>query len=240
MTKNNRFATKAAVASVLLLTASLQAQAFTYTVQPGTSNSTQAGASTITFGTSPVNNTTSVAGNAAPNDVVYAGINAGVGYSFLDGALYNPSISTISGITARPIGSVDNFWSVGSDPAEQVGPGLINFTAGLSYFGFLWGSPDTYNTVSFYNGATLLGSVLGTAVLPPGSGDQSASTYFNFFAGPNEQITRVTFSSNQNAFETDNMAFIAAPVPEPETYAMLLGGLGLISLVLRRRKQQGR
>lgn len=35
-----------------------------------------------------------------------------------------------------------------------------------------------------------------------------------------------------------NEANIAAPVPEPETYAMMLAGLGLLGFVARRRKQQ--
>jgi hypothetical protein len=30
---------------------------------------------------------------------------------------------------------------------------------------------------------------------------------------------------------------VAAPIPEPETYAMLLAGLGLLSLVARRRRK---
>ncbi|WP_348697750.1 choice-of-anchor A family protein [Duganella fentianensis] len=32
--------------------------------------------------------------------------------------------------------------------------------------------------------------------------------------------------------------YVAAPVPEPETYAMLLAGLGLVGAVARRRRQQ--
>lgn len=36
----------------------------------------------------------------------------------------------------------------------------------------------------------------------------------------------------------DNVSVIAAPVPEPETYAMMLAGLGLLGFVSRRRKAQ--
>jgi len=32
--------------------------------------------------------------------------------------------------------------------------------------------------------------------------------------------------------------YVAAPVPEPETYAMLLAGLGLVGVIARRRRQQ--
>lgn len=37
---------------------------------------------------------------------------------------------------------------------------------------------------------------------------------------------------------TLNANLVAAPVPEPETYAMMLAGLGLLGFVARRRKQQ--
>ncbi len=40
----------------------------------------------------------------------------------------------------------------------------------------------------------------------------------------------------QETFEMDNMKF-ATPVPEPETYAMLLAGLGLMGFVARRRRK---
>jgi len=43
--------------------------------------------------------------------------------------------------------------------------------------------------------------------------------------------------SSGNAFETDNHAFIAAPVPEPEIYAMMAVGMGMMGWVARRKKR---
>ena len=52
--------------------------------------------------------------------------------------------------------------------------------------------------------------------------------------GLGDVYKRQVFSSGGNAFETDNHAFISA-VPEPETYAMLLAGLGLMAVIARRK-----
>ncbi len=43
-------------------------------------------------------------------------------------------------------------------------------------------------------------------------------------------------ASNGAAIVMDNLSLTAAPVPEPETYALLLAGLGLIGATAKRRK----
>ncbi len=215
-------------AAVLIASAALPAHAFTTSVTTG-SFSSQAGAFTIDFGVSPINNSGPVSG-ALPS---------GPGYSYSGGALFNYDSSSglPNGISARPPGSTGNFWSIGNTPVAQQGPGVVSFSAPASYFGFLWGSPDTYNYVSFYNGSQLLGSYNGSAIKVPANGDQTYARYFNAYAGAGEVITSVVFTSSTNAFETDNHAFVSA-IPEPETYAMLLAGLGLLSVHARRRKQK--
>jgi hypothetical protein len=221
--------------AALLLASGTQAQAALSTSTTFGPVSTQAGAYTIDFGTSPVNNSTSVVGSSAPNDVIYSGTAQGNSFQYVDGALYN-NTSLISGIAARPVGAIDNYLSVGNSGTSS-GPSSLTFSQGLSYFGFLWGSPDAYNTVTFWNGSTQLGSFDGSAVLTPPNGDQSFSSFFNVSATGGDLITKVTFASNGMAFETDNHAFVTA-VPEAETYAMMLAGLGLMGAVVRRRKSR--
>jgi hypothetical protein len=38
---------------------------------------------------------------------------------------------------------------------------------------------------------------------------------------------------------TTSLQLQTAPIPEPETYAMMLAGLGLMALLARRRKHNG-
>ncbi len=184
----------------------LQAHALTTTVTYG-STSAEPGAVTIDFDSAPP-----------------------AGWSYSGGALFT---SNIGGVTAQPPGSTGNFWSIGTSGGQD-GPGVVALAGGASYYGFLWGSPDTYNTVSFYDGATLLGSFTGAAVWPPANGDQSIGRFFNAYAGSGETITSIMFTSTGNAFETDNHAVVA--VPEPETYALMLAGLTAVGFVARRRR----
>ena len=221
-------------AAALLLASGTQAHAALNTSTSFGAISGQAGAYTIDFGTSAVNNATSVAGTSAPNEVIFSGTAQGNSFQYVEGALYNTSL--ISGVAARPVGSLGNFLSVGNS-GNSSGPTTLTFTQGLSYFGFLWGSPDAYNQVTFWNGNTVLGSYSGSAVMAPPNGNQSFASYFNVSATGGDVITKVTFASSGMAFETDNHAFVTA-VPEAQTYAMMLAGLGLMGAIVRRRKSR--
>lgn len=209
--------TQTLIATAVALCA-VQAQALTWSISAG-GYSTQAGARHETF------------------DDVATDANEALDMSYAGGNLFNNSIG---GITARPPGSVGNFLSVGIS-GGQGGPIVVNLTAApAGYYGFLWGSPDRYNSVEFYDDETLLKSLSGADVFAnpnPANGFQGAFSngqYFNAFAGHAEQITRVVLRSTGNAFETDNHAVMA--VPEPGSYALMLAGLGVMGFVAKRRK----
>ncbi len=95
-------------------------------------------------------------------------------------------------------------------------------------------SPGQTLMASAYNGATLLSSM----TLSLGAiNSWSSHSIFNM-AG----IDKLVLDGSQSGFSpygVDNLQFnSAAPVPEPETYAMMLAGLGLLGIVARRRRQQ--
>lgn len=142
-------------------------------------------------------------------------------------------------------GAVGNFLCL---RGSQSKPGVVTVdlsTTAADYYGFRWGSIDFYNTVSFYDGSTLLLSLTGTQV-KDGSGGM-ASGYFNVYAAAGEAITRVVLESSRSSLESDNHAVHFKPqsfapyapiatVPEPSTYALLLAGLGVIGLLARHRR----
>jgi hypothetical protein len=74
----------------------------------------------------------------------------------------------------------------------------------------------------------------------------AASAASSQFADGGSSWPHYTFGANEQGWVVQsaavggpaNLYVISVPVPEPETYAMLLAGLGLVGFVARRRKQQ--
>jgi hypothetical protein len=153
---------------------------------------------------------------------------------------WNSAIFTTSdtNVRAQPLGSTGGFASVG--PADGT-PGVFDLTGlgPIATLSFLWGSIDTYNTLEVLGeGGAVLASFAGLQVWDPANGDQGSTATNRLvrltFSGDSQAaVTGLRFNSTGNAFEFDNLA--VAAVPEPATWAMMIGGFGLIGFASRRR-----
>lgn len=163
----------------------------------------------------------------------------GTGSSVVQGAVVNqyarPFISGTNG---------DGFGSqvAGADETRYLSTGIgsivFQFTSAQTYFGLLWGSVDTYNTLAFYDGDTEVGSFTGAAVSAAADGNQGEQgTFYVNFDNLDGTFDRVVASSSEYAFEIDNIAYSNSRnrVPDSGTTVALLG-LALTGLAAFRRK----
>lgn len=112
------------------------------------------------------------------------------------------------------------------------GSATYDFGSARSALSFLWGSPDTYNNLvielSGGGGST---TINGAAVQPP----VAVGANFVTISGIG-MFDTVTFKSGGNAFEYANVA----AVPLPAAGLLLVGGLGALGLMGRRKVAKAR
>ena len=215
MTRNIKHVRLNAVIAVAALLAATSASAYTVT-EGGTAagadgvKTSHAGAITTDFNSSLV------------NPIGYLG----------GGVVFGDS----SGLWATPPADITNYFSVGPS-TNAIATISLGFDS--DYFGYYGGSPDIYNSIELWNSGSLVrsftGAELAAAIPHPADGNQSVGAYVNISASnASEYFDTIKILSTSNAFETDNHA--VTQVPEPESYAMFMAGLGLMGFIARRRK----
>jgi hypothetical protein len=152
-------------------------------------------------------------------------------------------IGGVSGHYASPYGITDTYLTVPYN--YSAGAVALTTPGNYNYFGLYWGSLDLYNSIDFYDGASLIGSFNGADIFSlmanGGQSSWASNRYVNFLFTDGDLFDRIVLVSTNWAFESDNHAFgnVTTSVPEPGTLAMF--GLGLMGLgAIARRRQATR
>lgn len=135
------------------------------------------------------------------------------------GVVNGSSAATAAPYVGPAAGGQDqtNYLSIGG------GSETITFTSQMNTFGLYWGSLDSFNSVKFYDGDTLVASYTGAQFSPlfP-SGNQtsfSSNGYVQLSHLP--LFDMVVLSSPQTAFEIDNIS--AGYIPESDGFSPVTG-----------------
>ncbi|MHA4871127.1 PEP-CTERM sorting domain-containing protein [Duganella sp. PWIR1] len=183
---------------------------------------------------------TQVVGDSNQYVFDYAIKNVSQGYKLtqtgLDGfTIYIPNSAEVISVTApTPYIGAPGYWSTGASASLDLrGDGSQNMVAPTGYKAFtFWGQ---YTESVYQIGSTAHFSITLDNV-SVGQNTVGVSTYFGGYGVPSGQEFAHNEYGNYTTFTTNAVSAIAA-VPEPETYAMMLAGLGLVGLIARRRRQ---
>ena len=159
--------------------------------------------------------------NTVPLTIDFSNGDAG---GFTGGTIYAASVDNVA---AKPQGDFGDFYVVGPNSTAS-----INLAANTyNDISFIWGTVDWYNEVKLTLSDNSVVTIEGSSYQPDNG---STDAIFSYNSG-SLFVNTVTLNNGVNpAFEIDN--FTASAVPEPEEYAMMLAGLGLIGFAVRRKQ----
>jgi hypothetical protein len=169
----------------------------------------------------------------------------------------NPTVAVppanVSGIYQSPFNNTpqENFlsyFSVGGVDGDGDGsssPNTLTFTSQKTSFDILWGSIDSYNTITFLNGSTVVDSYTGSDIISMfGLPDNGSANYeevalLNF---SNLAYTSVRFQSTSAAFEfgLNTDAPPVSSVPLPATLPLFATGLGALGFAGWRKRKKAK
>jgi hypothetical protein len=166
-------------------------------------------------------------GNASTDDVTLGGMDSSM--CVLSGV--NPSQGP-NGNTSGFDGTFGGGWTLLSKGAGSATVGGVTFTLGFSQADGTWSLTTdqnaTYDLVFAMHASDRSGAFLFDDHTSFASVTQNGTWSIEWLNNGGQ----VPGFSNINFFVRD----VVTPVPEPETYALLLAGLGAIGLVARRRR----
>ena len=174
-------------------------------------------------------------------------ISFGASFTPADGSFQEVSIASATSIDYNDNGTQDSASAIVTGvTGDFAADGITAFSTIGTVYDFVFsplaalgsnvwsvaGTTDTYTftltsvSISAQNGTTL--SLVGSGYVSGSDFDQTAGLW-NFTGNPNGNSGTFSFSSGASV----------TPVPEPEIYAMMAAGLGLMGFVARRRQRNG-
>lgn len=153
------------------------------------------------------------------------------------GAVYGPA-SNADSVDADD-GSINGSGTAGHSWFYSSGSVGVTFTFNTASLptaaGIVWTDGTGTVTFSAFDGnGVLLGTLTGSGFADGSFNGTTAEDRF-FGVQYSGGIGSIKISNSSGGIEVDHLQYGALPVPEPETYALLLAGLGMVALARRRR-----
>ena len=172
-----------------------------------------------------------------------AGLNDGFFATLAGGNVY----STDQGFAHPPEGAGGLFGGTYLAAGPSAGqPAVLSFNSSVTYFSFLWSSPDLTNDLKVLSSTGDIFDFTASSLhFTVTNGATNFAQYVQFITDtPGEKIISASFTNpnSTGSFEAANFSGIGnqavGAVPEPSTWAMMILGFAGVGFVAYRRKSK--